>query len=622
MTLDLLKTSAGYTTWDTDKKPPALTHDATPDYHALYQYLIGAEEASTLANEGLYAYISLPDIPATITDPAKKIEYLQDQALQHYAYYKLTNDTTHAIALPLAVSPSADDFEAARKWLKDPHSTLTEGAKKGILFAHDKGMSLDNPSDLQEIEKTLRVLEQEQRDPPDSFGAHTPSKEDINAVLAFLDGRSAGPLTENQRKTFKQMQAKALSETTPPVTAAKAKYYHDKAVEMRFEQVTRDVDVTGWTPQLEHFEGAQLWLQSASHTEPSEDVKKALASLHIDRDNSLTKAERRLKTALRALGLEKENKPVNTDSHNPSAADYTAVFDYIAGTTAGPLNEDQLKTFKQLQDGAPTTLAKKLDYYGENLNAGKRILQLEAAPAPMNFDTHTPTADHYEAVLTYIADPSAAPLTDADHLKTFAQLKANTPGTPKEKIEYYRRSLNVGMNALRLEANPIADADSYTPTQEDVVAVAKFLDGSSTAPLTDNQRKTFEKLKANTPGTPQEKVEYYSKNIRLTSPDYAAAITAVERDHSGTNWAAVWANVDGVKSFDLSTVNPTSVKKSDFESALRKLKAGQTLNNKEKYAAKYVYDMVEPRLRNGDTNQIKGYIFAVFFARTTANVAA
>lgn len=535
--LESLKSNPDYTGWD--KK--------AAHYQELHQYLRGLLPAQSLTKEALYAYLSLPELPDTITDPAKKIAFLTEQARDRYVLCKF--DESPDLAKPHDWVPTVENFRAARAWLKKPFDSDLNDEIKGsiIAAAFAQVIGADTPTHI--LDKVIRVLELETLSEPDGVDGYDPSKEDLLAVEAFLNGRSEEPLTISQIKTYKKME-----KTTPlPLTAKpleKAAHYQKQIAEQRFKQVTEDVNVRGWNGTTEHFEEALSWLASTSHTEPSEDVKKALASIKNpdDRNNTFELVENRLNYALRPLTLESLAKPDNTDDYTPTSADYATVFQYINGDSSADLTENQLRTFKQLQTDVPLTFNEKDRHYRINSKAGERILLTEVAGDPANVDTHVPTSADYTAVLNYINGVSDTALTD-DQLRTFKQLQMGAPHAPKDKIKYYPRILD-------------------------------------TSPLENSEARL-----------------------------------EVQRNHSGTNWATVWVNVKAEKDFNLNSVDPLTVKKGHFTSALTKLKTGLALAPEEKYAVKTVYDFLNSRIKPGDTDLIKGYIFAVLFLNHATNVS-
>ncbi|CCB88994.1 hypothetical protein [Simkania negevensis] len=607
--LKALESDPDYTNWD--KK--------AAHYQKLHQYLRGLLPAQSLTKEALYAYLSLPEVPDTITDPAKKITFLIEQARANYVLCKLneTGMPTHDVSW----KPTPKDFRDARAWLKDPVSSEPSPESRAIIIAGVLTQEMDKSNLISELDKVIRVIDLEELPELDGVDGYDPSKEDLLKVEAFLNGRSEEPLTISQIKTYKKMKKNTPPPTEKPLE--KAAHYQKQIAAGLFKQVTEGVDVRGWNGTTEHFEEALSWLASTSHTEPSEDVKKALASIKNpdDRNNTFELVENRLNYALRPLTLESVAKPDNTDDYTPTSADYATVFQYINGDSSTDLTENQLRTFKQLQTDVPLTFNEKDRHYRINSKAGERILLTEVAGDPANVDTHVPTSADYTAVLNYINGVSDTALTD-DQLRTFKQLQMGAPHAPKDKIKYYRENLTTAIQVISLESEVApSNTDAYKPTQEDFQAVADYLRDSSRGPLTDNQLRTFKQLQTGAPHAPKDKIKHYPRILDTSLLENSEARLEVQRNHSGTNWATVWVNVKAEKDFNLSSVDPRTVKKGHFTSALTKLKTGLVLTPEEKHAVKTVYDILNSRIKPGDTDLIKGYIFAVLFLNYATSVS-
>ncbi|MCB1067726.1 MAG: hypothetical protein KDK56_06030 [Simkania sp.] len=435
--LEALKLESGYTTWDTDESHA--DYKSSQDYKTLYEYLIGKNEAKDMSLKAIYAYMSLPEVPDTITDPAKKITFLIEQARANYVLCKLNE--TGMPTLDGSWKPTPKDFRDARAWLKDPVSSEPSPESRAIIITGVLTQEMDKSNLISELDKVIRVIDLEELPEFDGVDGHAPSKEDLLAVEAFLNGSSEGPLIDSQIKTYKKME----KNTPPPPTAKpleKAAHYQKQIAEQRFKQVTEGVDVGSWSPKAKHFEDAKLWLESTSHAKPTEDVQKALA--YMKSAHSLTSnfkdIQDSLAMATRIFTLEEKLAPTNLATYNPTSADYKAVDDYLAGTLGRDLDENELKAFKQMQTATTTTFDAKIDHYAKNLYIRPRILELEAEVDPLDLGAYNLKSEHVEAMTKYLDGRDSTKPT-GDTLKAFKKMQKDPtlPASMNDKVLHYSK---------------------------------------------------------------------------------------------------------------------------------------------------------------------------------------
>lgn len=177
---------------------PALT--ATHYLH-IHEYLKG--EDRDLTSEEIHALDKLLSTANHLQDH-EKLEFLADQARQHYTYLRMEAETLGQSLV--GWSPTEDHLRGAIAWLSDPiQVTPNDDVKKALLLVKP-----DSASGIGQVEASLEQafriakLEASAVDPT----GYDYTTEDVLAVREHLRGSSTS-LTEDQIKAFKKMQTGA-----------------------------------------------------------------------------------------------------------------------------------------------------------------------------------------------------------------------------------------------------------------------------------------------------------------------------------------------------------------------------------------------------------------------------
>lgn len=234
-------------------------------YLHINEYLQG--QARDLTSEEIYALDKLIATANTVEDH-QKLEFLQQQAWQHYTHLRMEEET-QGQNLDLW-TPTENDLRGAMEWLTDPTDPVRKDeVKKALLLVKP-----DSASGVGQVhaklDQAIRIakLEASGEDP----SGYDYTAEDVLAVHAYLGGN--GPeLAGNQVKAFKKMQAGA-----PPTYKEKLTYYPNLAE--RLKQAARiaelegsDVDPSGYEYQPEDLMAVHDHLEGSEASLTQEQIK-------------------------------------------------------------------------------------------------------------------------------------------------------------------------------------------------------------------------------------------------------------------------------------------------------------------------------------------------------------
>lgn len=188
-------------------------------YKNIHDYLVGRKLGAELGVEEIHALLDLLPTADTL-EGHQKLEFLQQQAWQHYTHLRIEEET---LGQNLdGWTPTEDHLRGAMAWLTDPtQAGPNDDVKKALLLV--KPDSASGVGQVQaKLEQAIRIakLEASVEDP----SGYDYTAEDVLAVHAYLGGN--GPeLAGNQIKAFKKMQADG---PLPPAFEDRPAHYKNK----------------------------------------------------------------------------------------------------------------------------------------------------------------------------------------------------------------------------------------------------------------------------------------------------------------------------------------------------------------------------------------------------------